>query len=254
MALVWSHEEEGNCYELRSAGASLRLYRNGVNHSQWNPDRPLSGSIWDLITLPALHRPVGSLDDALMLGFGAGTVARQLCDLAGVGRLVGVEMDPMHLSIAQGFFDCDQRCELVAADAVEWIAEQDKSASYDLIIDDLYGEENGIPIRCAPTDSDWWHRLADLLRTGGMLVLNTIEPERIQDLPLLGENALKLRFPNNIMYQIDGYENRVLAFSDKAFSPESLHTALRSICRKYPRCYGVAKRYKLSKSGSLKIN
>lgn len=252
--LIWSHEQSGNRYEVRTAGASLRLYRNGVNHSQWNRHRPLSGSVWDLITLPALHRPPGSIRDALMLGFGAGAVARQLFELSSLERMVGLEMDPMHLSIAQGFFDCDQRCELVAADAVEWIENQNTHASYDLIIDDLYGEEDGIPIRCAPTDSEWWHRLADLLRTGGILVLNTIEPERIQDLSLLRENALKLRFPNHIMYQIDGYENRVLAFSDQAFSLESFKTTLRSICRKYPRCYGVAKRYKLIESGSLKIN
>ncbi|HKK18504.1 MAG TPA: hypothetical protein VJ952_07465, partial [Opitutales bacterium] len=95
MALLWNHEVEGNLYEVRSAGASLRLYRNGVNHSQWNPDRPLSGSVWDLITLPALHRPKARIRDALMLGFGAGAVARQLCELAGVERLVGVELDPM---------------------------------------------------------------------------------------------------------------------------------------------------------------
>lgn len=250
MAVLWSHLEAGNHYQLRSAGASLRLYRNGVHHSQWNPQRPLSGSVWDLITLPALHRPPASLQHGLMLGFGAGAVAHQLCDLAGLQRLVGVEWDPMHLSIAQGFFECPAACQLVAADAVAWVYAAGTEPEFDLIIDDLYSEEDGIPIRCAPTDRDWWHRLADLLRPGGILVLNTIEPERIQDLPLLREAALKSRFPNRIIYQIDGYENRVLAFSDQAFSPESLHTALRSICRKYPRCYGVTKRYKLTHPAS----
>ena len=162
MALVWSHEEDGSRYEVRSAGASLRLYRNGVNHSQWNPNRPLSGSIWDLITLPALHRPTGSLNSALMLGFGAGAVARQLCNLAEVKHLV----------------------------------------------------------------------------------LNTIEPDKINHLPLLRSEKMDKRLQFSLGYQIDGYENRVLAFSDKPFSQESLKTALLAICRRYPRCYGVAKRYR----------
>lgn len=246
MALIWNHESDGNRYEVRSAGQSLRLYRNGVNHSQWNPDRPLSGSIWDLITLPALHRPRASIGDALMLGFGAGTVARQLCDLAGVDRLVGVEMDPMHLSIAQGFFDCSERCELVAADAVEWVFDQERQARYDLIIDDLYGEEDGIPERCAPMDLEWFTSLVSLLKPGGILVVNMIEPEKVASLPVLRDRKLKERLSHGIMYQIDGYENRVLAFSDQRFEEADLESALRAICRQYPRCYGVRRRYKFS--------
>jgi len=246
MAVIWSHEVDGDFYEVRSAGASLRLYRNGVNHSQWNPDRPLTGSIWDLITLPALHRPEASLGDALMLGFGAGAVARQLCDLAGIERLVGVEMDPMHLSIAQGFFDCSERCELVAADAVEWVYEAERDARYDLIIDDLYSEEDGIPERCAPMDTEWFTALAALLKPGGILVVNMIEPDKVEGMPMLREQSLKQRLPHAMMYQINGYENRVLAFSDRRFVADDLESALRSICRKYPRCYGVGKRYQSS--------
>lgn len=246
MALLWSHETGGNRYEVRSAGASLRLYRNGVNHSQWNPNRPLSGSIWDLITLPALHRPVSSLGDALILGFGAGTVARQLCDLAGLQRLVGIESDPMHLSIAQGFFDCSERCELVAADAVEWVHDESGQARYDLIIDDLYGEEEGIPVRCAPMDAEWFNAVVSLLKPGGILVVNMIEPEKVKALPVLCDGKLKERLSYNMMYQIDGYENRVLAFSDRPFVQKDLESALRSICRKYPRCYGVGARYQSS--------
>lgn len=247
MALLWSHEADGNRYEVRNAGKSLRLYRNGVNHSQWNPDRPLSGAVWDLISLPALHRPAGSLSDVLMLGFGAGSVARQLLELAAVTRVVGVEMDPMHLSIAQGFFDCSPGCELVAADAVEWVHEEGEAASYDLIIDDLYGEEEeGVPVRCAPMDLNWFSTLVQLLRPGGILVLNMIEPDKTGFLPLIRDHGLKARLPHKVMYQIDGYENRVLAFSDRPFVPKDLESALRSICRKYPRCYGVGKRYKAS--------
>jgi len=246
MAVLWSHEEDGNRYEVRSAGASLRLYRNGVHHSQWNPDRPLSGSVWDLITLPALHRPVGSIKDGLMLGFGAGAVARQLCDLAGLERLVGVEIDPMHLSIAQGFFECSERCNLVGADAVEWVYDEAEEANYDLIIDDLYSEEDGIPVRCAPMDVEWFHTLVQLLRPGGILVLNMIEPDKVPHLPLLRHQELKERFPYKIMYEIDGYENRVVAFSDRPFLKEDLESGLRAIYLKYPRCYGVGKRYKPS--------
>jgi predicted O-methyltransferase YrrM len=92
-------------------------------------------------------------------------------------------------------------------------------------------------------DVEWFDTLVRLLRPGGILVVNMIEPEKVSALPLLRDRTLKKRLPESIMYQIDGYENRVLAFSDRPFEKEDLKFALRSICREYPRCYGVAKRY-----------
>jgi predicted O-methyltransferase YrrM len=244
MALIWSQTIGEDHYELRSAGASLRLYRNGVNHSQWNPDRPLGGLIWDLIALPALQRPLGSLKDALVLGFGAGTVGRQLRDLAEVERIVGIELDPMHLSIAGGFFECEEGFELVAGDAVEWVQEDADEGAYDLIVDDLYAEEDGVPVRCAPMDADWCRSLVRLLRPGGLLVFNLIEPEKVAQMPVLNDAELAQRLPHSIVYHIDGYENRVLALADREFVPDEMKLAIARICRDYPRCYGVGRRYR----------
>ncbi len=242
MAVIWSYDDGVHHYEVRSAGASIRLYRNGVNHSQWNPLRPLAGSVWDLLTLPALHRPIGSLKDGLILGFGAGTAGRQLRDLAQFRRVVGVELDPVHLSIADGFFDCAEGCELVAADAVGWV-ESASPGSYDYIIDDLYAEEDGIPERCAPMDEAWCAQLSSLLRPGGMLVFNLIEPERVRSLPFCRKTPLRVRLPHRVGFQIEGYENRVLAFSDEPFDAALLSVNLRSIVRAYPRCRGVQRAY-----------
>ena len=104
MAILWQHATEGDHYEVRQAGSSVRLYRNGVHHSQWNPRRPLAGSVWDLLALPALYRAAGAVSSACVLGFGAGAVAGVLRATAGIEHLVGVELDPMHLSVADGFF------------------------------------------------------------------------------------------------------------------------------------------------------
>lgn len=245
MAIVWSQNIEGNQYEVRSAGATLRLYRNGVNHSQWNPNRPLSGSIWDLIALPALYRPKGSVQTALILGFGAGTVAAQLRELISPERIVGIDLDPMHLSIADGFFDCAEGCELVAADAVEWVHETDEIAQFDYILDDLYGEEDGLPVRCAPMDVDWCRRLAELVRPGGMLVFNMVEPLKVPHLAPYKDSKLKKRFPNSMVLQMEGYENRIVAFSEQALEEDYFVEHLRQICKQYPRCYGVRKKYQV---------
>jgi spermidine synthase len=243
MAIVWSQTIESNHYEVRSAGATLRLYRNGVNHSQWNPTRPLSGCIWDLIVLPALYRPAGSIQDALILGFGAGTVAAQMRELLQPKRIVGLDLDPIHLSIADGFFDCTAGCELIAADAVEWVHSSCEQGSYDYILDDLYSEDAGLPLRCTPLDLAWCQALADLLRPGGMLVFNMIDPQKVPHLPPFKDAALKKRFPHVLIYQMAGYENRIVVFSEQPLAHTEFQGHLKRICKLYPRCYGVGKRY-----------
>ena len=243
MAILWQQTIDGNHYEVRTAGASVRLYRNGVNHSQWNPKRPLAGSIWDLITLPTLHRPFKNLKDVLILGFGAGAVGRQISELVMPERIVGIELDPIHLSIADGFFECSNDCNLIAGDAVEWVHESAEKASYDVIIDDLYAEEGDIPVRCVPMDVEWCEALAGLLKPRGMLIFNIIEPEKIKQLPIFKSPKLKKRFTETVMYRIDGYENRIIAFSDTPFDSNCLGAQLKRIKKKYPSCRRVEERY-----------
>lgn len=243
MAVVWEQNIEDNHYEVRTAGASVRLYRNGVNHSQWNPNRPLAGSIWDLITLPTLYGAPKMIQDVLVLGFGAGTVGCQLAELVAPRRIVGIELDPIHLSIAEGFFDCPEICELVAADAVEWVASSQEIERFDVIIEDLYGEEDGLPVRCVPMDEAWCHSLSRMLRPGGILIFNVIEPDKIQHLPIFHSKKLGKRFSETLSYRIDGYENRTIAFSDCAFDEDTLKTNLQAIYKRYPATRGVAKRY-----------
>ena len=243
MAILWQQTIDSNHYEVRRAGASVRLYRNGVNHSQWNPKRPLAGSIWDLITLPTLHRPFKNLKDVLILGFGAGAVGRQISELVMPERIVGIELDPIHLSIADGFFECSNDCNLIAGDAVEWVHESAEKASYDVIIDDLYAEEGDIPVRCVPMDVEWCEALAGLLKPRGMLIFNIIEPGKIKHLPIFKSPKLKKRFTETVMYRIDGYENRIIAFSDTPFDLKCLGAHLKRIKKKYPSCRRVEERY-----------
>ena len=54
MALIWKTELQGGHYEGRRAGRTLRLYANGVQHSEFHPKRLVTGSVWDLLWLPAL--------------------------------------------------------------------------------------------------------------------------------------------------------------------------------------------------------
>lgn len=221
----------------------MRLYRNGVHHSQFNPNRPLGGCIWDLLAVPAMHRTEGSIQEALILGFGAGAVGRVLREAVQTERIVGIELDEIHLTIADGYFECSEGCELVAADAVEWVQDGAEGGRFDFILDDLYGEEDGIPVRCVPMSLDWCRRLADLLNPGGMLVFNLVEPEKVPHLPPLKDRQLRERFPYVKAFRMDGFENRIVAFSEAPLDEAVFLANLRQFCRRYPRCYGVAKGY-----------
>lgn len=249
MAIVWSQRIESNHYEVRSAGATLRLYRNGVNHSQWNPNRPLSGCIWDLLAIPALYRDAGRVDSVLVLGFGAGSVGRQLRELIAPSRIVGLDLDPIHLSIADGFFECAEGCDLIAADAVEWVQCGGDGSRFDVIIDDIYSEDSGIPFRCAPLDVSWFWQLTDLLNVSGILIMNLVEPDRVKHLAPLNDSKLKERYPYAIQIKMEGYENRIVAFSAESFDRTVLLEHLKRVTRRFPRCSGVSKRYQFQNLG-----
>ncbi|TVP81422.1 MAG: hypothetical protein EA353_01600 [Puniceicoccaceae bacterium] len=247
MAIIWERMIEGHHYEVRTAGASIRLYRNGVNHSQWNPNRPLAGSIWDLLVLPTLFRDSGAIRDVLILGFGAGSVGRQIDALLEPERIVGIELDPIHLTIADGFFECAQSCQMVAADAVEWVQDNTSEDRYDVIIEDLYAEADGLPVRCVPMDTAWCAALGQMLRPGGLLIFNMIDPDKVKHLPIFQSKKLRQRFSESIMYRIQGYENRVVAFSDQPFKRAVLDAQMKQIIQKFPACRGVQKRYVMSR-------
>lgn len=67
MAIIWSRCLGGVHYEVRSAGNSLRLYTDGVFHSQYNPYRLITGHVWDLLMLPALFYPANKIKRVLVM-------------------------------------------------------------------------------------------------------------------------------------------------------------------------------------------
>ena len=160
----------------------------------------------------------------------------------------GLRWIPIHLSIADGFFQCSSGFDLIAGDAVDWVNESAENASYDVIIDDLYSEEDGIPVRCVPMNAEWCKALARLLKPNGILVFNMIEPRKIKHLPIFKSSKLKKRFTETVMYRIDGYENRVIAFSEMPFDFNCLDRQLKFIKKKYPSCRRVEKRYVRSRN------
>lgn len=248
MAILYNEKIGTNHYKVCSAGATLKFYRNGVHHSQFNPNRPLYGCIWDLITLPALYMQEGSIKDVLMLGFGAGAVALKLKLLIEPSQVTGVELDPIHLKIAKEIFKSTDGCEFVIIDAAKWVQKEASASNpktFDLIIDDIYTEEENIPERGVPFRFEWCKHLARLLNPGGTLVFNIVGWKT--HLPhlktFLSKSIYQKQFPYFKGFRLDSHGNRIVALSGTPFETTILSKKLKDIYHDYPRCRGVHKKY-----------
>lgn len=182
MAIVWQHREKQadgaeNLYEVRSAGRTRRLYSNGVFHSQYNPGQPVAGSVWDLLLLPAFMQQLGSVQRVLVLGVGGGAVIKQLQYFLKPEQILGVELNPIHIKVAERFFGVvGSGLELIEGDAVAWLQAY-QGPKFNLIIDDLFGELDGQPARAVAADDAWCRVLLKHLEVDGALVMNFDEAQ-----------------------------------------------------------------------------
>jgi predicted membrane-bound spermidine synthase len=172
MAVLWQKSVKGTHYEVRTAGNSLRLYANGVLHSQYNPTHPVTGSVWDLLMLPAFFYPAGAIRRVLVLGVGGGSVFHLLHRYVAPEEIVGIERDPVHLHVARRFFRIPQTTiRLHEADALHW-TDAYRGPPFDMIIEDLFGSSAGEPLRTQEPGTAWGARLLRHLHPDGVLVVN----------------------------------------------------------------------------------
>lgn len=212
MATLWEHDARGNHYQVRNAGRSVRLYTNGLFHSQFNPGQPVSGGVWDLLFVPAFFRPPGAVRRVLMLGVGGGAVIRQLQHFVRPAEIVGVELDPVHLRIARRFFGVGRRgVRLVRADAREWLAGYD-GPPFDMVIDDLFGGRDGDPVRAVAADADWMATLGRMVAPDGVLVMNFAGPHELRRCAVLTDAVAAAPFETAFRFTLPHYENVIAAF------------------------------------------
>lgn len=228
MALVWQHAVGGMRYEIRRAGRSVRLYTNGVLHTQYHPGYVFGGGVWDLLGLPALWREDARLSGILLLGLGGGAVVRQLHELVEWDRFVAIERNPVHLDIARRFFGLERvPAELIELDAGRWI-EAHPDLRFDLVIDDLFSDTHGEARRSEPISREWYRRLRGLLSERGTLVINFADggdlERRIRRIP-----AVRRDFKRVYKLTLPAYGNAVAVLLREAREPADLERALNVI-------------------------
>ncbi|WP_323844019.1 methyltransferase domain-containing protein [Microbulbifer magnicolonia] len=219
MALLWQKRMGGSLYQVRSHGASVRLYSNGVFHSQWNSRDPLKGSLWELLLLPAFFLPEHRIRSVLLLGVGGGALIRLLQQFFQPDRIVGVDLDATHLRIARKYFGV-RDAELVCADADSFVSSQldsGESVSFDLIVDDLFGHGTGEPERTVAADRPWCEKLLRLLHSDGLLVSNFASRRELLSSGWR-DQRVRAQLRDCWTGDLPGYDNSVLAVSRQSLS------------------------------------
>jgi len=228
MVLVWHKNLNGTQYEVRSAGKSLRLYTDGVFHSQYNPGQLLTGHVWDLLMLPAFFYPHEKIKRVLVMGVGGGAVIHMLRHYVSPQSIVGVELNPVHISVARRFFGLKHKTvQLVEADAVDWLKNY-QGEKFDLIIDDLFTEKEGEPVSVVRANASWFSSMLRHLAKDGVIVRNFINRQELTESAGLTHAAISKKF--NSVFQLTSCfnENFVAAYVRKAVTSKELRDNLIS--------------------------
>lgn len=213
MAIEWSEKINGCHYEVRSAGATLRLYTNKVFHSQYNARKALQGGIWDLLYLPAFIFAPEKLQRVLVLGVGGGTVLQQIQKYLSPESITGIELNPTHLFVAKKYFGLKHSSfKLIEADAISWLNNY-SGENFDLIIDDLYGHHNGLAERAIKVNKQWAASLLKHLSPDGIVVINFGDNKEFKNSAMLVYKKIFSRFKSVLRLTLPAYENAIGVFS-----------------------------------------
>ncbi len=235
MSILWERATRGTLYQVRQAGRSMRLYTNGVLHSQYNPGRPLTGSVWDLLFLPAFFYPTASIRRVLVLGVGGGAVIQQLRQFVQPDTVIGIELNPVHLSVARRFFAVQGKgVQLVRANAVDWI-KQYQGPPFDIIIDDLFGDADGEPQRTVFADQAWAGSLTGCLSGEGMIVSNFASRLELMVSAYLDNRSVRKAFDSAFHLSTAQNYNAVGAFLRKPATTRQLRDRLGKVPQLDPR-------------------
>ncbi len=245
MAIIWSRRLSGVQYEVRSAGNSLRLYTDGVFHSQYNPYRLITGHVWDLLMLPAFFYPANTIRRVLVMGVAGGAVLHQLRHFVAPAEIIGVELNKQHVSIGRRFFDLNKApISLVEADAVAWL-ENYQGEPFDMIIDDMFAEEDGEPVPVKEASAEWFACMHRHLGKEGLIVRNFINRKALLRSAPVVDAQTRENFKSIFQFTSQYNENFVAAYLKTAASARQLRHRLCETPGLNPRLKTTRLRYTL---------
>lgn len=206
-------------------------------HSLYRRGQILTGGYFDYYSLfPPLVGTPKRPREILILGFAAGTIARQMLALYGERfplRITGVEIDPEVASLGPRFFDLpdDPRLEVVVdQDARVYLDHSERR--FDLIVVDTYADQIYVPFQVC--SKEFFTAARDHLAADGGLVAN-LGGFSMDDAPIAAiTNTAALVFGEAALLRVVGGRNFVLSVGlegplDPRTQPQDLPAELEPI-------------------------
>jgi len=184
---IWRATSGDVVYEVRAKGEALRLYANDIQHSEYHPQKLVTGSVWDLLWLPVLFHEPAACRRVLVLGLGGGTLIPPLRYLLGPVEIIAAEKDPLHLEVAREVFHVgDDQLTMVCDDARDWVVRW-QGEPFDLVVEDLFAPADRSVSRAIKASGSWFGDLSRLVSAEGSLVMNFGDWPEYRDSPLSGQ-------------------------------------------------------------------
>lgn len=203
----------------RSARGDRRLEIDGTFASVWRAEGAATGSVWDALVAPLLLLPPARRRRVLVLGLGGGSAARLVRAVAPRAAIVGVEKDPAVVAAARRHFGLDALgVEVACDDALAALARERRR--FDLVIEDCFVGRGRAERKPPGFPLPGLARAARRLAPGGILAVNTIDETAAVARALAG------LLPHRLELRVDGYDNRVLAASQRPLAARALRAAL----------------------------
>jgi spermidine synthase len=166
-------------FVLEEPGGTRTLRLNSLQepHSHHDPRGPTTIGVWPYFLLAQALRPGCARPPrrVLVLGLGAGTLARDLGFAFPGSTVVGVEIDPAVVELGRRWFALPDTTEVHVQDGRRFLnqaaADPAHAARYDLVLVDAF---NGpyIPFQLATRES--FERISTLLSPGGALAVDVL--------------------------------------------------------------------------------
>ena len=226
--LLYRTMDEGIEVEVRRFDSTTELWRDGVLHTSYSSEEPVTGDVWDCLALPSILLPTPP-QRVLILGLGGGAALNLLSKYQHCPSIVAVDLSPVCIDIFDRFFrDCDlsSKITLVHNDARSFV-ESYKGPAFDYVIDDVFCEDDdGEPIRAIEFDEEWYGELCQVMTAESVLVANFGDSdERMNsclselDFDNSRENGLVLRSTESL--------NEIVALTEHQASPRKFWGALQ---------------------------
>jgi len=201
--------------QVRESRFGRELWVDGTLASFYRPPAVSTGSVWDAIAAGVLALSPERRRRILVLGLGAGSVARLVRALAPGARIVGVEFDREIVRVSRKYFDLDALdLEVVVGDARSYL--QQGRRHFDAILEDVF-VGSGDAVQKPAWLPEPGHALATRrLAPGGILVSNALDEAAFVSW------SLRSLFPRVVRIDIHDYDNRVFVGGGRALAAREL--------------------------------